>query len=340
MSKSHESYSADIVVPCYHEQDALPVTAPQIIQHFRALVTSPSNGLSSFRLLLVDDGSRDETWRIIADLAASNPEVEGIKLARNYGHQAAMLSGLTKADADVVITMDADLQDDITAVDRMLAAYEAGAHLALGVRNDRTTDTAGKRTTANAYYRVLSLLGVNIIENHADFRLMSRRSLAALLEHQEVNLFLRGLIPSLGFPVTLVPYARQLREHGETKYTLRKMAGLAVDGITSFSVAPLRFIAFAGGVVFFGTMLAALHFLLERLFWPERTVPGWASTVLPLLFLGGLQILSIGVLGEYIGKIYMEVKRRPRFIIEQRTGDENADPRNYRGVGALRNNGR
>lgn len=320
MHQNRQSYSADVVVPCYHEQDALPVTAPQILEHFDRLVANKQNGLVSFRLLLVDDGSRDGTWPIIQKIASTNPNVVGIKLARNYGHQAAMLTGLTHAKADVVITMDADLQDDITAVDRMLAAYENGAHLALGVRNDRTSDTAGKRGTANAYYRLLSLLGVNIIENHADFRLMSSRSLAALLEHQEVNLFLRGLIPTLGFSVTLVPYARKSREHGETKYTLRKMIRLALDGITSFSVAPLRFIALTGGVVFLVSMLAGLFFLGVRLLSPEDAVPGWASTILPLLFLGGLQILSIGVLGEYVGKIYMEVKRRPRFIVEETTG--------------------
>ncbi len=319
MHPNRHSYSADIVVPCYNEQEALPITAPKIIAHFRKLVSDPSNQLASFRILLIDDGSRDQTWSIISGLSAANPEVEGIKLARNFGHQAAMLSGLSAATADVVISMDADLQDDIEAIDAMLAAYENGAHLALGVREDRTSDTAAKRGTANLYYSVLALLGVNIIRNHADFRLMSRRALSALLEHKEVNLFLRGLIPMLGFPVVLVPYTRKHREAGETKYTLRKMVRLAIDGITSFSVAPLRFIALLGGVVFVISVLLGTYYLGERLFTPERTIPGWASTVLPLLFLGGLQILAIGILGEYIGKIYLEVKRRPRFIVEQAT---------------------
>ncbi len=319
MLPNRHNYSADIVVPCYNEQDALPITAPQIIAHFRKLVASSTNRLASFRVLLVDDGSKDETWSIISGLSAQNPEVEGIKLARNFGHQAAMLSGLSAATADVVITMDADLQDDIGAINAMLAAYENGSDLALGVRSDRSSDTAAKRSTAGAYYSILALLGVNIVKNHADFRLMSKRALAALLEHKEVNLFLRGLIPMLGFPVVLVPYTRMQRTAGETKYTLRKMLRLAADGVTSFSVAPLRFIALLGGVVFVVSMLLGTYYLAERLFTPERTIPGWASTVLPLLFLGGLQIMSIGVLGEYIGKIYLEVKRRPRFIVEQTT---------------------
>jgi glycosyltransferase involved in cell wall biosynthesis len=325
VAPNRERYSADIVVPCYHEQDALPLTAPQIVAHFRKLAADPANQLASFRVLLIDDGSKDETWNIIAGLSASFPEVEGIKLSRNFGHQAAMLAGLSSATADVVITMDADLQDDIEAVNAMMAAYENGAHLALGVRSDRTTDTAGKRGTANAYYRILALLGVNIIQSHADFRLMSKRALSALLEHEEVNLFLRGLIPMLGFPVVLVPYARKERVAGETKYTLRKMIRLALDGITSFSVAPLRFIALLGGVVFVSSMLLGCYYLAQRLLTPDETIPGWASTVLPLLFLGGLQIMSIGVLGEYIGKIYLEVKRRPRFIVEQTTLGSRAD---------------
>jgi len=230
-----------------------------------------------------------------------------------------MLSGLSVADADVIITMDADLQDDIGAVRQMVAAYESGTHLALGVRNDRASDSAGKQGSANAYYRLLSLLGIRIIENHADFRLMSKTALDALLQYREVNLFLRGLIPTLGFPVALIPYKRQARTAGETKYTLRKMIRLALDGITSFTVMPLRIIALTGAVLFAGTMLTTLVFLYNYFFHSAAMVPGWASTVLPMLFLGGVQLLSIGVLGEYVGKIYLETKQRPRFIIQQTT---------------------
>lgn len=326
MTEPARTYRADIVVPCYNEEAALPETAPAILAFFRQLVTDAGNRLGSFRLLLVNDGSADGTWPVIEALARDNPEVEGVRLSRNFGHQAAMLSGLTLADADVVITMDADLQDDIGAVRAMIAAYEGGAHLALGVRSDRSSDSAGKAGSANAYYRLLSLMGIRIIENHADFRLMSRAALAALLQHEEVNLFLRGLIPTLGFPVTLVPYARQARTLGETKYTLRKMIRLALDGITSFSVMPLRFISVLGALIFAGTMMATFWFLYVAFFHSSDIVPGWASTVLPMLFLGGVQLLSIGVLGEYVGKIYLETKRRPRFIIQDTT-DEALDAR-------------
>ncbi|MCC6827385.1 MAG: glycosyltransferase family 2 protein [Novosphingobium sp.] len=315
-------YRADVVVPCYNEDAALPQTAPVILDYFRALVADPGNGLAGFRLILVNDGSRDATWSIIEGLSHAHPEVEGVMLSRNFGHQAAMLAGLSIADADVIVTMDADLQDDIGAVAAMIAAYEGGAHLALGVRNDRSADSARKQGSANAYYRLLSLLGINIIENHADFRLMSRTALAALLQYREVNLFLRGLIPTLGFPVTLVPYRRQARTAGETKYTLRKMLRLALDGITSFSVMPLRIIAALGALIFLGTMLATAWFLWVRFAHSADVVPGWASTVLPMLFLGGVQLLSIGVVGEYVGKIYLETKRRPRFIIQQTTSPE------------------
>ena len=315
-------YRADIVVPCYNEEEALPQTAPVIVDYFTKLVADPGNRLAAFRLILVNDGSRDATWPIIEGLTKLYPEVEGVLLSRNFGHQAAMLAGLSIADADVILTMDADLQDDIGAVAGMIAAYEAGTHLALGVRTDRSADSTGKQGSANAYYRLLSLLGIDIVQNHADFRLMSRTALAALLQYREVNLFLRGLIPTLGFPVTLVPYKRQARTAGETKYTLRKMLRLALDGITSFSVMPLRIIALLGALIFVGTMLATAWFLWVRFAHSAQVVPGWASTVLPMLFLGGVQLLSIGVLGEYVGKIYLETKRRPRFIIQQTTSED------------------
>lgn len=205
-TKGGTAYSADIVIPCYNEDKALPETVPVILTAMRALVARSDNRLASFRLLFVDDGSDDRTWPIIQGLARCQSEIGGLKLSRNFGHQSAMLAGLSMADADVVITMDADLQDDIHAIEGMIAAYEGGAQLALGVRNDRSADSTGKKGSANAYYRLLSLLGVRIIENHADFRLMSRVALDALMQYREVNLFLRGLIPTLGFSVALVPY--------------------------------------------------------------------------------------------------------------------------------------
>lgn len=327
MSRRPTAYRADIVIPCYQEEDALPISVPRILAYLADLVADPANSLAAARLILVDDGSHDRTWEIIEAFAADRPNIEGLKLSRNFGHQAAMLAGLSHADADVVITMDADLQDDIEAIEAMIAAFEGGAHLALGVRSDRSSDSLQKHGAANAYYRLLALLGVNVVPNHADFRLISRTALGALLQYQEVNLFLRGLIPSLGFSVTLVPYKRQPRSAGETKYTLRKMTRLAVDGITSFSVAPLRIIAAIGGLIFLGTMIVSAFFLWAWFNFSSSIVPGWASTVLPMLFLGGMQLLSIGVLGEYIGKIYLETKRRPRFIIQDIVGErpESAD---------------
>jgi len=315
-------YCADIVVPCFNEEEALPQTAPVIVEFFNSLVADTSNRLTGFRLILVNDGSTDRTWEIIEGLSQTQTQVEGVMLSRNFGHQGAMLAGLSLADADVVITMDADLQDDIMAVRGMIAAFENGAHLALGVRSDRSADTFGKQGSANAYYRLLSLMGIDTIPNHADFRLMSKTALNALKQYREVNLFLRGLIPTLGFPVSLVPYERQARTAGETKYTMRKMIRLALDGVTSFSIMPLRIIAFAGGAIFLGTMLATLYFLYAYFVHSADMVPGWASTVLPMLFLGGVQLLSIGVLGEYVGKIYLETKRRPRFIVQETTSND------------------
>jgi glycosyltransferase involved in cell wall biosynthesis len=320
MSRRAAAYRADVVIPCYQEQEALPISIPRILGYFSDLVADPGNGLSAARLILVDDGSEDATWEIIEGFARAHANVEGLQLSRNFGHQAAMLAGLSHADADVVVTMDADLQDDIEAIAAMIAAFEGGAHLALGVRNDRSSDSLHKHGAANAYYRLLAMLGVEVVPNHADFRLISRTALAALLQHQEVNLFLRGLIPTLGFSVTLVPYKRQPRNAGETKYTLRKMARLALDGITSFSVAPLRIIAVIGGLIFIGTMVVSAFFLWAWFNLTDSIVPGWASTVLPMLFLGGMQLLSIGVLGEYVGKIYLETKRRPRFIVQDMIG--------------------
>lgn len=306
-------YTLDVVVPCYQEEDALPETLPVMLSYFRQSV----GRYSRFRILLVDDGSTDRTWSIIAGFAAEHSEVCGLKLSRNYGHQNAMLAGLSHADGDVVITMDCDLQDDISTVADMLSAFEGGSDLALGVRTDRAADSRFKRGTANGYYRLLSVMGVPTVVNHADYRLMSKQALRALLAHSEVNLFLRGIISTLGFKTSIIPYAREARKHGTTKYTMRKMIRLALDGITSFSVVPLRMISALGLLTFAGSLIASLWIFWVALFLPERTVPGWASTVLPTFLLGGVQLLSLGVIGEYIGKIYLETKQRPRFVVEK-----------------------
>ncbi|BAT60743.1 putative glycosyltransferase YkoT [Variibacter gotjawalensis] len=312
-----DSYSVDLVIPCYQEEDALPQTLPIILDYMRAVLNRENIAAQSFRILLVDDGSEDRTWEIIVGLTKANPEVCGVKLSRNCGHQNAMLAGLSSSAADVVITMDVDLQDDIEAIADMLLEYQRGSDLVLGVRDDRASDTAFKRTTANSYYRLLSLMGVPAVENHADYRLMSRRALVALLAHNETNLFLRGLIPKIGFKTTLIPYLRKAREHGTTKYTLRKMLRLALDGITSFSVVPLRAISALGILIFIVSLFASAWVFATAILLPDRVVPGWASTALPTFFLGGVQLLALGVIGEYIGKIYLETKRRPRFFVEE-----------------------
>ncbi|AQS88592.1 glycosyltransferase [Neoasaia chiangmaiensis NBRC 101099] len=317
------AYRLDVVIPCFNEDDNLPVTLPRIVSFLDEVQADPQIEMTQWRVILVDDGSTDKTWDCI--LAHCVPgRISGIKLSRNFGHQSAMLAGLTHADADAVITMDSDLQDDILVVRDMLLAFQNGFDLALGVRSARDTDTAFKRGTARLYYRLLNAMGTDAVEDHADYRLMSQRALRALLAHDEVNLFIRGLIPAIGFRVSIIPYVRQAREIGESKYTLRKMLLLAIDGITSFSVMPLRLIALIGVVVFMFALATGGAVLVERLFFANRVVPGWASILLPLLALGGVQLLSLGVLGEYVGKIYLETKRRPRFIIETVHDDTSA----------------
>lgn len=312
-----KEYSVDVVIPCYHEEEALPFTAPIILNYLRDLLASGRVSAKRFRMILVDDGSVDATWPTILELSRGNPEVAGLKLSRNYGHQSAMLAGLSRAEADVVITMDADLQDDINAIEQMLFKYEAGYEVVFAVRENRDSDTRFKRGTANGYYRLLSLMGVKVIENHGDYRLTSRRALRALLAHNEVNLFLRGIVPTIGFKSAMVHYARRSRELGTSKYTLRKMLTLAIDGITSFTISPLRIIAALGAIFFALSVVAATWVLVVAIFFPWDVVPGWASTTLPILFFGGANLLSLGILGEYIGKIYMETKQRPRFFEEE-----------------------
>ena len=312
-----DHYSLDVVIPCYNEEENLPHTIPVLNDFLKNLLSREDLGLERFRIILVDDGSSDRTWSQIEAFTQS-AGASGVKLSRNYGHQNAMLVGLSIADADVVLTIDSDLQDDINAISEMLKAYQAGADLALGVRRSRGEDRFFKKNTARGYYALMRLMGAQIVPDHADFRLMSQKALKALLAHEETNLFLRGIIPNLGFKSQIIEYDRQSREHGETKYTLKKMLSLAVNGVTSFSAAPLRFVAALGISVFLISMLLAFWFLMERLFIADSTVPGWASIVLPLLWLGGLQIFCMGIIGEYVGKIYLEVKRRPRFIIDEK----------------------
>jgi polyisoprenyl-phosphate glycosyltransferase len=307
-----------IVVPCYNEEEVLPHTAQCLLGVLdqlqqRGLVSKDSG------ILFVDDGSKDRTWELVESLATSSPRVAGVKLSKNRGHQQALKAGLDHADADVAISMDADLQDDPAAMEPMLQAHLAGADVVYGVRRARDTDSWFKRVSAQSYYRLLALFGVDVVFNHADYRLLSRRALQALSGFREHHLFLRGIVPLLGFPTATVSYDRQERRAGESKYPLHRMLAFAWQGITSFSPAPLRFITALGLVV----SLASLAFTAWALWvwmFTNRAVPGWTSTVVPVYFLGGVQLLSIGILGEYIAKIYTESKRRPAYFVERSVG--------------------
>jgi glycosyltransferase involved in cell wall biosynthesis len=305
-----------IVVPCYNEEAALPHTLERLAQLMRSLKDTGRAGPGSF-VLFVDDGSKDRTWELLQAAAAEG--VHAIRLSRNFGHQRALLAGLEEArEADAVVSIDADLQDDVDAIARMVDAAKGGADIVYGVRTERTADTSFKRGTAQAYYRLLALFGVEIVFNHADFRLMTRRAIDALLAYKESNLFLRGLVPQLGFTTTVVPYERGERVAGESKYPLRKMLSLAWEGITSLSVAPLRFITVLGICTCLLAMGIGCWALIVGLF-TTHAVPGWTSTVVPLAFIGGVQLLSLGVIGEYVGKIYIEAKRRPPYFVADRT---------------------
>ena len=310
-----------VVVPCYREEAVLPETAKRLGAKLRGLIAEGKISNRS-RALFVNDGSKDRTWEIIQTLHAEDHLFSGVNLSRNRGHQNALLAGLTTAArfADVTISMDADLQDDINAMDRMLDAYHAGCDVVYGVRSSRKTDTFFKRFTAEAFYKLMRGMGVDIVFNHADYRLMSRRAVEGLCEFEEVNLFLRGMVPLVGFISTTVEYERAPRFAGESKYPLKKMLAFALDGITSFSVKPLRLILSVGLVIFLLSIVMLLWTLIRRI--AGHTVTGWASLMWSIWMIGGIQLLSLGVIGEYIGKVYGESKRRPRFIIERVINDE------------------
>ena len=307
-----------IVVPCYNEEAVLLETATQLAA---LLVRLCERGMvaSDSHVLFVDDGSRDRTWSIIESLAQRSSRYRGLKLSRNFGHQNALMAGLLHAETDITISLDADLQDEVTAIELMIDAHAAGADIVYGVRKSRSTDSWFKRGTAQSYYWLLGRFGVDIVYNHADYRLMSRRAVAALAEYGESNLFLRGIIPQLGFPSSVVQYNRAERHAGQSKYPLRKMLALAWQGITSFSSAPLRLITMIGTIVSLGSLCFSGWALWIWLF-TNNAIPGWTSTVVPLYFLGGVQLLSIGILGEYVAKIYSETKRRPAFFVERQVG--------------------
>lgn len=313
-----------IVVPCYNEQEVLPETCSRLTAMLQRLITDEQIANES-RIWLIDDGSRDSTWQLIQKACAvSGSFVCGVKLSRNKGHQAALMAGLMTATGDILVSVDADLQDDLEAIPTMLIEYKKGCDIVYGVRNSRESDTFFKRFTAEGYYTLLKRLGIEIVFNHADYRLMSRRAIEALRSFPETNLFLRGLIPQLGFRSAQVAYARSERFAGESKYPLGKMLALAWQGVTSFSAAPLRAITALGIFVSLGSIAMGFWALWVRLF-SDSALPGWASIVIPVFFLSGVQLLSLGVIGEYIAKLFTETKQRPMYIIESIIQPETKD---------------
>ena len=304
-----------LVIPCYNEEAVLPETTKRLTEKMHTMIRAEQVDPES-RILYVDDGSKDKTWAIISEYAEAIPYVDGVKLAHNRGHQNALLAGLMTAMplCDCAISMDADLQDDINVIDRFVEKYMEGCDVVYGVRNKRETDTFFKRTTAEGFYKFMKILGVDVVFNHADYRLMSRRALEGLSEYKEVNLFLRGIVPLIGFKSDYVYYDRTERFAGESKYPLKKMISFALDGITSFSVKPLKLISNLGILISVLSIFGLLYALISHLC--GVTVAGWTAIVASIWLLGGLQMLCLGVVGGYIGKIYSEVKRRPRFLIE------------------------
>lgn len=310
-----------IVIPCYNEESVLPITAPMFLQKIEQLTEQGKISADS-RILFVNDGSKDKTWQIICDLSKSDKRYVGICLSRNRGHQNALLAGLMEAKdrCDITISIDCDGQDDINAMDKMVDEYLNGAHIVYGVRNSRKKDTFFKRATAQGFYKLLNAMGAEVVYNHADYRLVSSIVLKEFSNFKEVNLFLRGMFPLVGFKSTSVFYERQERIAGKSHYPLKKMLALAFDGITSLSVKPIRMITGLGFIIAIISFIGIIWSIVSAII--GNTVAGWSSTICVVCFLGGVQMISLGIIGEYIGKIYMETKARPRYVISQRTNSE------------------
>lgn len=310
-----------IVVPCYNEEEMLPISMPILTDLLKKLQKSNKISEDSY-ILCVNDGSKDKTWEILEKMHNENKAIRAIKLARNTGHQNALLSGLFTAaeDADMTVSIDADLQDDETKIEDMVDMYHAGCDIVYGVRSGRKTDSFFKRTTAESFYKFMYHMGVETVYNHADYRLMSKRAVLELEKYKESNVYIRGMVPLIGYKTATVSYERKKREAGESKYPLKKMLALAFDGITSFSVKPIDYIVSLGVIVLITAFLAAIYAFVS--YYIGEVEPGWTSLILSVWFLGGVQLISIGVIGEYIGKIYKEVKHRPKYNIETYLSDE------------------
>lgn len=305
-----------LVIPCYNEEEVLPITSKKVLDKLKQLINEKKISASS-KVLFVDDGSSDNTWQLIEKYSKEDKIFKGVKLTRNKGHQNALLAGLNVANkyADISISMDADLQDDINAIDNMVEENKLGAEIVYGVRSSRKKDTWFKKHTAQGYYKLMSKLGVDLVYNHADYRLLSKVALEKLLEYNEVNMFLRGIIPQIGYKSSIVYYERNERVAGTSKYPLKKMINFAIDGITSFSIKPLKLITLLGLVISFFSFIIMIYSLIVK--FTGHTVSGWAFIVISIWLIGGIQMLCIGVIGEYIGKIYSETKRRPKYFIEK-----------------------
>ena len=310
-----------LVIPCYNEEEVLPETSKRLKEKYTALMSAGKIDADS-KIVFVNDGSKDRTWEMIRDLHEADPVFRGICLSRNKGHQNALMAGLmtVRSECDAAISMDADLQDDINAIDEMVDRYLEGYEVVYGVRSSRKKDTFFKRTTAQGFYKVMRAMGVETVYNHADYRLMSRRALEALSEFDEVNLFLRGIVPLVGFKSTEVTYERGERFAGESKYPLKKMLAFATEGITSMSIKPIRLITTLGFLVFLFSIGVLIYSIIRK--FTGYTVPGWAFLAVSIWALGGIQLLAIGVIGEYIGKIYLETKHRPKFIVAEYLNDD------------------
>ncbi len=310
-----------LVVPCYNEEEVLNDTAEKLLNKMETLINSDIISDKS-RIVLVNDGSKDKTWNIIKNLHSQNKMFQGVKLSRNKGHQNALLAGLltVKSECDVTISLDADLQDDIDAIDEMIEKYYEGCDVVYGVRSARETDTFFKKTTAEGFYKLMNFMGAEVTYNHADYRLMSRRALEGLESFKEVNLFLRGIIPMIGYKSDTVYYERKERMAGESKYPLKKMLSFAWEGITSLSTKPIKLIMGLGTAIFLVSIVMLIYSMIRH--YTGATEIGWTSTIVSIWAIGGLQLLSIGVIGEYIGKVYLETKERPKFIVEKYLNDD------------------
>lgn len=311
-----------IVVPCYNEEEMLPLTTKELTGVLSDLITKQKIAPDSY-ILCVDDGSKDSTWELIRKFHEEEKKVFGLKLAGNVGHQNALTAGMLNAmeHADIMISIDADLQDDTAVMEEMVDKFHEGKDIVYGVRNDRKKDSFFKRTTAQMFYKVMAAFGVKTVYNHADYRLMSKRALQEFSKYQEINLYLRGVMPLIGYETDCVYYERKERVAGESKYPLKKMLALAWNGITSFSVKPIDFITALGGFLIFLCVIAAVYALVS--YCNGHTVPGWTSLILSIWFLGGMQLVAIGMIGQYIGKIYIEVKHRPRYNVETYLNHDN-----------------